>query len=167
MQESGLQQITALRRTIERDRAQAIITGRAGTYSVQVQKILYYPYLWVHYEYDVKTVLGKRTIRAYVMVDLINNQAHTADRFETEKMNAAPENILTADVANEKALATAGSYLLHSSIHEMKALLCPQKRVVESLNLYKPFWIVRCINPDDDSFRVMVDAMTGKYQIIN
>lgn len=160
-------QITALQKTIERDRAQMIVGGTSGEFSAQVQKILYYPYHWFHFEYDVKTLLGKRTIQAFIMVDLINNRAHTADRFEFAEIEVPQDNVLKPDFPKEAAKDTAGTYLLHSSIHEMKALLCPEKRIVDERMTYKPFWIVRCVNFKNETFRVMVDAMTGKHQIIN
>ena len=159
--------ICAIKPGISRNQARCIISGVSGDFSPQVQRLVYYPYLWVHYVYTVKTFLGKRSIKAYILVDLLNNLASTADSFEHEDIAVDEEALIPFSVGKEKALETARTYLLHSSIHKMKTLLLPESRVQEERELYKPFWIVKCTDRDRLSFHVLVDALTGKYEILN
>ena len=165
--EQSLKTIELIPVSITRDEAASIVLAHAGEYSVQVQKLIYYPYLWVYFKYTVKTLLGKsRIIDASCLVDLINNQGATTDRFELSSESVPADNILEPDYDSETALATAKSYLLHASINKMKALLTPRYEVVENKQIYKPFWIVRCTNRSRDSFKVIVDSLTGKFQVL-
>lgn len=161
-----IQSIESLLCNIDRNDALRMVSGYSSSFTPQIQKRIYYPYYWVHFEYTVKTILGSRTIQAYCLVDLINNQAATADSFQWESLEIEEENILQPEISAETALGTARSYLLHSSIHTMKALLCPEKKVLAEKVMYKPFWIVRFENEKKERFRLLVDGMTGKFQVI-
>lgn len=159
--------ITVIRESISREDAFKIVQKVSGEFSPQIQKRVYYPYYWVFFEYVVKTFLGKRRIKAYCLVDLLENQASTADHFETCEIEEEEENILTPCTDPESALKTAETYLVHSAIHQMKSLLFPRAEVKNRVFLHKPFWIVRCDNLKGERFRVIVDGITGKFEILN
>ncbi len=161
------QSITVIPDKISYDQAFNIVQSVSSHFSPQIQKKIYYPYYWVHFEYEVKTILGRRQIQAYCLVDMLENQASTADRFEPVEALAEEENILIPNIKNEEALKTAQTYLVHSAIHTMKALLYPRSTVISQVHLHKPFWIVRCDNQQGERFRVIVDGLTGKFQILN
>ncbi len=159
--------ISAIAPGISRNQARGILCRVAGTYKPQVQKLVYYPYLWTHYEYTVKTILGKRSVRAYILVDLIHNIASTSDSFDYEDISVDEEIIIPRKIDVETAGETAKTYLLHSAVHKMKTLLLPEARIRERREIYKPFWIVKCVNRNRESFRVLVDGLTGKYEILS
>ncbi len=161
------QEINGIPVGISRSQAASILTAKAGVFKPQVQRMVYYPYLWVHYVYTVKTFLGKRSIRAYILVDLLNNIAATADQFDYEAVLVESESLIPIGVEQETAIKTAETYLLHSAVHKMKTLLLPQAEVQKQETLYKPFWIVKCMDRKRRSFRVLVDGVTGKYEILN
>jgi hypothetical protein len=161
------QEINGIPVGISRSQAASLLTAKAGVFKPQVQRMVYYPYLWVNYVYTVKTFLGKRSIRAYILVDLLNNIAATADQFDYEPVLVESESLISTEVELETALKTAETYLLHSAIHKMKTLLLPQAEVQKQTTLYKPFWIVKCMDRKRRSFRVLVDGVTGKYEILN
>lgn len=159
--------INAVKPGITRSQAVGILTRTAGSFKPQVQKLVYYPYLWVHYLYTVKTFLGKRSIRAYILVDLLHNIASTSDAFDYEEAAVEAETVIPSKTDLQTAGETAKTYLLHSAIHKMKTLLLPEAEVQDQKEIYKPFWIVKCTNRDRHSFRVLVDGLTGKYEILN
>ncbi|MBI9102553.1 MAG: hypothetical protein JEY99_09070 [Spirochaetales bacterium] len=159
--------IQAIETSITREDANKIVGRVSAGFIPQVQKLIYYPYFWVHFEYEVKTILGKRKVDAYTLVDLLENQASTADRFETIEVEEDNENILDPDVDLDSAMKTAQTYLVHSAVHEAKSLIFPKSEVKKSLVMYKPFWIVRCENSKKERFRVIVDTVTGKFEILN
>ena len=165
--DTALKTIDMIPVSIERDEAASIVLAHAGGYNVQVQKLIYYPYLWVHFRYTVKTLIGKsRVINASCLVDLINNQAATTDRFDIESIEVPADNVLGSDYDVETAFKTATTYLTHSAIHTMKALLVPDYEVIDKKHIFKPFWIVRCTSRNRDSFKVIVDTLTGKFQVL-
>jgi hypothetical protein len=161
------QNITVIPEKITYDQAFTIVQSVSSHFSPQIQKKVYYPYFWVHFEYEVKTILGKRNIQAYCLVDMLENQASTADHFDPVETEAEEENILIPQISTDLALKTAQTYLVHSAIHTMKALLYPRSTVINKVHLHKPFWIVRCDNRQGERFRVIVDGLTGKFQILN
>lgn len=161
------QSITVIPEKITYDQAFNIVQSVSAHFSPQIQKKIFYPYYWVHFEYEVKTILGKRKIQAYTLVDMLENQAATADHFEPVTVDTEEENILTPHIDPAQALKTARTYLVHSAIHTMKALLFPRSTVISEVHLHKPFWIVRCDNRQGERFRVIVDGLTGKFQILN
>ncbi|MCF7928961.1 MAG: hypothetical protein K9L68_08620 [Spirochaetales bacterium] len=160
------QTILALTQHISAQQAEAVLSAAASQFNTQIQRRIYYPYYWVHFHYSVKTVLGKRDIEAYCFVDLINNLASTADRFESETISVPANNVLQSKMDEEAAYKTARTYLLHSSIHKMKALLLPKYEIVQKAFVYKPFWIARCTNANREQFHMLVDGVTGKYEAL-
>ena len=147
--------------------AKNIVAKHSEGYSVQVQKMIYYPYYWFLFSFTVKTLFGKsRDIKASCMVDLINNHAATTDAFNSQETVVLKDNVLENDFNEEDAYKTARTYLTHSSIHNMKVLFAPDSEIIEKQLVYKPFWIVKCTNRERHTFKVIVDAVTGKFQLL-
>lgn len=159
--------ISIIPEVIDRNDAFKIVQSVSGEFSPQIQKRIFYPYHWVHFEYTVKTFLGKRTIQAYCLVDLLENQAATSDRFSVIEEEIEEENILVGDTDRETALKTAETYLVHSAIHQMKALLYPKSSIIKEIPIHKPFWVVRCENKKGERFKAIVDGITGKFQVLS
>ncbi len=153
--------------SIEEIEAKEIVTRHSENYFTQVQKLIYYPYYWFLFSFTIKTLFGKsKNIKASCLVDLINNHASTTDRFELKETEVLQKSILEHDYNEEQALKTAKTYLTHSSIHTMKVLFAPDYEIMEKQLVYKPFWIVKCTDHGKYSFKVIVDAVTGKFQIL-
>ncbi|HAK45120.1 MAG TPA: hypothetical protein DCO79_04260 [Spirochaeta sp.] len=153
--------------SIEKNDAQNIVSNYSKQYSVQVQKLIYYPYYWILFEFTVKTLFGKsRKTKASCLVDLINNHAATTDKFELYEAEVLKNSVLEHDYSPEEAVKTARTYLTHSSIHNTKVLFAPDSKIKKESLVYKPFWIVKCTNRDRHSFKVIVDAVTGKFQLL-
>ncbi|MBI9106947.1 MAG: hypothetical protein JEZ04_09405 [Spirochaetales bacterium] len=159
--------INAIPSEIEQNEAMSIVLKYSEQHSVQVQKKIYYPYYWVLFSYTVKTLFGRsRSTKASCLVDLINNQAATTDKFEFAETQVIKDNVLEHDYTEEQAIKTARTYLTHASIHNMKVLFAPDSEILKQSIVYKPFWIVKCTNRDRHSFKVIVDAVTGKFQVL-
>lgn len=159
--------INAIPIGIEHDEAVGILSKHSEQHSLQVQKMIYYPYHWILFSYTVKTLFGKsHEIKASCLVDLINNHAATTDKFETCETEVIKDSVLEPDYTQEQAIKTARTYLTHASIHNSKILFAPDSKILEQSAVYKPFWIVKCTNRDRHSFKVIVDAVTGKFQLL-
>ncbi|MDC7227067.1 MAG: hypothetical protein PQJ61_09930 [Spirochaetales bacterium] len=153
--------------TINENDAKNIVSKYSEHHSVQVQKLIYYPYYWFLFSFTVKTLFGKsRSTKASCLVDLINNHAATTDSFDIAEKEVLTAGILEQDYTQEQALKTAKTYLMHSSIHNMKVLFAPDSEILKQSLVHKPFWIVKCTNRDRHSFKVIVDAVTGKFQVL-
>ncbi|MFP4562707.1 MAG: hypothetical protein ACLFRY_05280 [Spirochaetia bacterium] len=160
------EKLTVIRPTVSSGRAEAILSGVAGSFVPRFKKLIYYPYLWVHFRYSFEKLYGNKEFNAFILVDLIRNQASTADRFEPVEVEPDGETVLSPDVDEEAAFKTARTYLLHSTMHHMKVLCEPKATVVQRTVLHKPFHLVECDHRSKESFHVVVDALTGKYEIL-
>ena len=153
--------------SIDQDDAYNIVKRHSDGFIVALQKKIFYPYFWVYFSYSVKTVFGRvKENNASCFVDLINNQASTTDRFAVEETEAIKDNVLEYDYGPESALETAKTYFTHSFIHNTRLLTTPEYEILEQMLVYKPFWIVKCSNHDKYSYKVIVDAATGKFQLL-
>ncbi len=153
--------------SIEEREAKEIVSRHSEHYNTQVQKLIYYPYYWFLFSFTIKMLLGKsKNFKASCLVDLINNHASTTDSFRINETTVLKNSILDHDYNEEEALKTAKTYLTHSSIHTMKVLFAPDSEILEKQLVYKPFWIVKCTDRGKYSFKVMVDAVTGKFQLL-
>ncbi len=159
--------INSIRGFLSSNDALTVIKPFIENYIPKSQKMVFYPYYWVFFHYTVNTIIGKsRIIEASCLVDMINNIASTTDRFEKENIEAVSENILTPSIPEKEAFKSARTYLIHASILKRKALLVPNVQVMQEELIYKPFWIIKCTNRTRENFNVMVDAVSGKYQIL-
>ncbi len=159
--------IAAIAHDIEQNEAKNIVLKHSEQHSVQVQKIIYYPYHWFLFSYTIKTLFGKsRSIKASCLVDLINNHAATTDKFDLCDIEVLKDCVLEHDYNRDEAFKTAKTYLTHASIHNSRVLFAPDSEIIEERLVYKPFWIVKCTNRERHSFKVIVDAVTGKFQLL-
>ncbi len=164
---SDIIKIEAVKQNVDATEAELLLERVSADFKPRVQRIIYYPYFWYYFRYRVKTIFGVREIHVPCIVDSRNKQAATVDEFEIETINTDPVDVLEPKIRDEEALKIAKSYVVHVVIHRLKSLLFPELELEGRKFLYKPFWIVKCTNRKNESFKVMVDGITGKYQILS
>ncbi len=165
--EDDLINIEIIKQSIGAKEAEVLLERVSADFKPRVQRIIYYPYYWYYFKYTVKSLFGVRELHVPCIVDSLNKQAATVDKFEVENVNSDPVDILTPKIEDREALKIAKSYVIHAVMHRMKSLLFPELKLEDKKFLYKPFWIVKCTNRKGESFKVMVDGVTGKYQILS
>jgi len=159
--------VNSVKGFLSSDEAVSVIQPFIENYIPKSQKLVFYPYYWVFFNYTVNTIIGKsRIMEASCFVDMINNIASTTDKFEKENIEVVSQYILTASISEDEAFASARTYLTHASIIKRKSLLVPDVKVIIRELIYKPFWIIKCTNKTRENFNIMVDAVTGKYQTL-
>lgn len=162
-----MEKILTIKQNINSIEAKQIIDRLSEDYIPQVQKKVYYPYYWYLFKYSVKTIFGEKTIRVPCIIDMLNKQASTVDYFEREIIAVEQENIIQGKLKKSEALKSAKSYHIHAVMHKLKSLIYPEIGLLEEKTVYKPFWIIKCDSKGHNSFKVMVDGVTGKFQILN
>jgi len=162
-----MEKILTIKQNINQIGAIHIIDNLSEYYVPQVQKKLYYPYYWFLFKYSVKTIFGEKTIRVPCIIDMLNKQASTVDDFEREFISVEQENIIQGKLKKLEALKSAKSYIIHAVMHKLKSLIYPEIELLEENVVYRPFWIIKCDRNGYNSFKVMVDGVTGKFQILN
>ncbi len=162
-----METITTIRQNISSEQARLIVDSVSADYSTQVLKKIYYPYHWFFYNCTVKMLFRERSFKASCLVNLRDSEAATSDLFDREDVSADSENVLPCAVAGEEAKEIAQSYIIHTARHKMKSLVIPQMELLEQARVYKPFWLIKCENRKRTSFRVLLDGVTGKFQILS
>ncbi len=162
-----METITTIRQNISSEQARLIVDSVSADYSTQVLKKIYYPYHWFFYNCTVKMLFRERSFKASCLVNLRDSEAATSDLFDREDVSADSENVLPCAVAGEEAGKIAQSYIIHTARHKMKSLVIPQMELLEQARVYKPFWLIKCENRKRTSFRVLLDGVTGKFQILS
>jgi hypothetical protein len=160
------QTITAVKQHISSQQAALLVQSAAGDFVAQVQKKIYYPYFWFYFRCSVKILKWEHPMRVSCLVDRINKEAATSSLFEREEVEVEEENILEEELARDEAYKMAETYVVHASIHKMRSILFPKQELMEEAAVYKPFWLVKCSHPRKGHFRVIVDAGTGKLQVL-
>ena len=162
-----MKKISSIHQNISNKDAERIIERVSGDYIPQVQKKIYYPYYWFLMEYTTKHFILKRNIQASCFVDLRNKIASTTDKFHWEEIEVSEENVMEGQIGEQEALKIARSYLVHSAVHNMKSLIFPNFTLVQKMQMFKPYWIVRCQRSDLFEFKVIVDGATGRFKILD
>lgn len=158
--------LTVIKEVLTEKDALITVQRRAENYSVRSEGKLYYPYFWFFFSCSVKTFFGSRNRKASCLIDLLRNQAATTDPFITSEVETDPSQFIQEKYTEQEAYCTASTYMVHASIHITRSLLLPQLEVLDKGKVYKAFWIIECTHLQKTSFKVMVDSITGKYEMI-
>ena len=158
--------IVTIKQNITEKHALEVVKSRSKDLFPVMHSKVYYPYYWFHFSCTVKTLLGSKSIKASCLTDLCRNQAFTTDYFEKENLEEDSTLIVQDKYSECEAYKTARTYVVHSSIHLMKALLLPEVSLIEKERVYKLFWLVECQQQRSALFLILVDSTTGKYEIL-
>lgn len=158
--------ISVVRPSVTREQAAAIVQARCDDFSAAVDRQVYYPFHWFRFDGLARVLLWRRRLGAWCMVDLINAQAATCDRFECEDVAVEEEDVLPPTIDADRARALADTCIHHAATHRMRSLAMPRFDLQEDKPVHVPFWIVACTHPRHDPFRAIVNAATGTYQIL-
>jgi hypothetical protein len=160
-------QITAMRSRLGPSDASKVITERVGDVAVEEPKRLFYPYQWSRWSVTTPSLWGARIQSAWCLVDECTGLASTADAFTTESVDVDTEEVFPADPAEVNLDETARRYVCHAAIQSSRALSLPSLELIEKKRVHRPFWLIQCRPRGGSMLRVVVDAVTGKYQVLH
>ena len=157
--------IRAIRTAVERTEAAAILKS-ASPISAEVERRLFYPFLFVSLRCSTRTLLGENAMRVACLVDARTRLCATVDPFELEELVVSQGEILEATLDELDGCHIAERYVAYVLRRRHKALASTKVEVFETALVYKPFWVVSCAEEDSRRFRVLVDGVTGGFHPI-
>ncbi len=155
---------------LERGEVERRIAGASPGWKVEIEREIYYPYHWVLLRYAASTLLGKSAVPIWVVVDARTRIAATTDPFElapVEREQLKTTTIVDPQVPATDAVGIAQRYAAYVMRNRHKALVVPQVDLLEQDLVYKPMSTVRLSREGEQSFRVLVDAMSGAFHALS
>ena len=146
--------------------AEQVVAPMATAWTLRAKRKLYYPYFWFGFRSYARTVFGTSSAWWSSLVDARTGLGYTADRFDLERIDTDEPGRLDTRLAEEEALAVAQRYVGYVGRHRRRALVFPALKLLSQRLIYKPFWIVEGTRPDQPSFRMLVDGITGQFHPI-
>ncbi|QEK12932.1 hypothetical protein FQB35_11685 [Crassaminicella thermophila] len=160
--------IISLKNEISSDTAISILKQKDSTVNVNLIEPIYYPYYRLIA--SVKTKIFARSFDGTLscLIDLVNGvEAITGEECQTEQIFVDGSSILPISIENEKARKKALGCIRHTIIQKMKVLSIPKIIPVDEDFFYRPFWIIHCLSNKDNHFYVMMDGISGQYQLLD
>ncbi|MGX8774182.1 MAG: hypothetical protein ACSW8G_03905 [Bacillota bacterium] len=141
---------------------------RSKHFTIEKMDLLFYPYLLMDFEVRYKGKLERLSEHVLVMCDMWRGQysmARTSGEFvmtEVEDSTVIPVKMDKMQVIKDAPRTVYGE------IQKAKRVLNTPDIEYESDELvYKPFFIVECLNDDKEVFHILFDAVTGDFSLLN
>ena len=141
---------------------------RSKHFTIEKMDILFYPYLLMEFDVKYRGKLERLSDKVLVMCDMwkgIYSMAKSRGEFV---MTDADESILIPVKMDKKKVIADAPRTIYGEIQKAKRVLnIPDIEYVSDELIYKPFFIVECINYDKEVFHILFDTVTGEYSLLN
>ncbi len=141
---------------------------RSKHFTIEKMDLLFYPYLLMDFEVKYRGKLERLSEHVLVMCDMWRGQYSMARSRGEFVMTEVEEGMLIpARIDKMKAIKDAPR-TVYGEIQKAKRVLNIPDIEYESDELvYKPFFIVECLNDDKEVFHILFDAVTGDFSLLN
>lgn len=162
-------EITILKHGYQMEDAFERLYKRSRHFKIEQMGTLFYPYLKATYE----VVFGEKKLkrlntRVICMVDLYTGRisiGKTQGTYFTQ--NVKDEYIIPIKVEREEALEGCPIEVSTALIQARKMPKVPKITLDDDVVIYKPFYMVECLNDDDEYFHILFDAVTGDFSLLD
>ncbi len=141
---------------------------RSKHFTIEKMDILFYPYLLMEFDVKYRGKLERLSDKVLVMCDMwkgIYSMAKSRGEFV---MTDADESILIPVKMYKKKVMADAPRTIYGEIQKAKRVLnIPDIEYVSDELIYKPFFIVECLNDDKEVFHILFDTVTGEYSLLN
>ena len=81
--------------------------------------------------------------------------------------NAEDNTVMPSKISVEDAIKKAPTTIYGEIQKARRVLKIPDINYVRHESIYKPFFIVECLNDDKEVFHILFDTVTGDYSLLN
>jgi hypothetical protein len=122
----------------------------------------------MEFEVKYRGKLERLSENVLVMCDMWKGQYSIArSRGEFVMTNAEESMLIPVKMDKQKVIADAPR-TVYGEIQKAKRVLnIPDIDYVNDELVYKPFFIVECLNDDKEVFHILFDTVTGEYSLLN
>lgn len=167
--EQAQMEITILKHGYQMEDAFERLYKRSKHFKIEQMGTLFYPYLKATYEVIFSEKKLKRlNTRVICMVDLYTGRislGKTQGTYFTQ--NVKDEYIIPIKVGREEALKGCPIEVSTVLIQQRKMPKVPKISLEDDVVIYRPFYIVECLNEDNENFHILFDAVTGDFSLLD
>lgn len=141
---------------------------RSKHFTIEKMDLLFYPYLLMDFEVNYRGKLERLSENVLVMCDMWKGQYSMArSRGEFVMTDVEESMLIPVKLDKMKAIKDAPR-TIYGEIQKAKRVLnIPDIEYVNDELVYKPFFIVECLNDDKETFHILFDAVTGEFSLLN
>ena len=141
---------------------------RSKHFTIEKMDILFYPYLLMEFDVNYRGKLERLSEKVLVMCDMWKGQYSMAkSRGEFVMTDVDESMLIPVKIDKIKAIHDAPR-TVYGEIQKAKRVLnIPDIEYVNDELVYKPFFIVECLNDDKEVFHILFDTVTGEYSLLN
>lgn len=166
--ESEKTEIKCIRNGFKMEDAFERLYKKSKHFSIEKMELLFYPYLLIEYEVKYRGRLERLSGNVLVLCDMWRGQfsmAKTAGDFT--KIEVDESSLVPVKYDKERAVSE-GSRTVYGEIQTKKKVLnIPDIEYIYDELIYKPFYIVECLNDDKEIFHILFDAVNGDFSLLN
>ena len=141
---------------------------RSKHFTIEKMDLLFYPYLLMDFEVKYKGMLERLSEHVLVMCDMWRGQYSMARTSGEFVMTEVEESLLIPVKMDTMQVIKDAPRTVYGEIQKAKRVLNVPDIEYESDELvYKPFYIVECLNDDKEVFHILFDAVTGDFSLLN
>ncbi len=141
---------------------------RSKHFTIEKMDLLFYPYLLMDFEVKYKGMLERLSEHVLVMCDMWRGQYSMARTSGEFVMTEVEESLLIPVKMDTMQVIKDAPRTVYGEIQKAKRVLNVPDIEYESDELvYKPFYIVECLNDDEEVFHILFDAVTGDFSLLN
>ena len=141
---------------------------RSKHFTIEKMDLLFYPYLLMEFEVKYRGKLERLSENVMVMCDMWRGQYSMARSRGEFVMTDAEESMLIPVKMDKQNVIADAPRTVYGEIQKAKRVLnIPDIDYVNDELVYKPFFIVECLNDDKEVFHILFDTVTGEYSLLN
>ena len=141
---------------------------RSKHFTIEKMDILFYPYLLMEFDVKYRGKLERLSDKVLVMCDMWKGQYSMAKSRGEFVMTDADESMLIPVKLDKQKVIADAPRTIYGEIQKAKRVLnIPDIEYISDELIYKPFFIVECLNDDKEVFHILFDTVTGEYSLLN
>lgn len=139
-----------------------------GKVKIDNMEAIFYPYTLIEYGIEYKGKLARNNAKCLCLADMYKGEYSIAKSRGEFNIIEVDDKLVMPIKMDEKAIIDkAPSYIFGEILREKRMWHSPEIKYLQSELIYKPFYVVQCINEEDVVFHVLFDAITGGFVMLN
>jgi hypothetical protein len=146
------------------DEADVMRTLRKNYKNLVVDRIdlVYYPYTAVVYQINMKNTKSRMHRKMMCVTDMINGRGAIGDKDPVLKeIEVEDIDVLPIQLTDEEFKTKSHDYMIRTVLMKIRVMYLPDITIDHQFLFHKMYYIVRCINEEQEPFVLMVDSMDG------
>ncbi len=161
-------ELQLLKNKYKMDDAAWILKKRSKQFEIKEMNLLFYPYRKIQYLVDMGQRLSRLNEEVTMMVDLYTGRKSIAkSKGRIVSMTAEKKHVMPIKISREESLKGNEIEIGGLVMGRKKVLKIPDILYQSDKVIYKPFFIVECINNQGEVFHILFDTVLGEFSLLD